>query len=116
MKLPARLPLLALLTVLTGTAQADYSDHPRAAELLQRLRSDFAFTPADLDAADEAFLTGSTREISPVVAIDDRVIGTGKPGPITLKLLEVFRRMARAMSTSGPAARPRTPQSAGTSR
>ena len=73
-------------------------------------------TPADLDAADEAFLTGSTREISPVVASDERVSGTGKPGPITLKLLEVFRRMARAMSTSGPAARPRTPQSAGTSR
>lgn len=76
-------------------------------------------TPADLDTADEAFLTGSTREISPVVAIDERVIGTGKPGPITLKLLEVFRRMAGAMSTasiSGPAARPRTPQSAGTSR
>jgi branched-chain amino acid aminotransferase len=76
-------------------------------------------TPADLETADEAFLTGSTREISPVVAIDDRVIGTGKPGPITRTLLEVFRRKARAMSTastSGQAARPRMPQSAGTSR
>ncbi len=54
--------------------------------------------PADLDTADEAFLTGSTREISPVVRIDERVVGSGKPGPITLKLLDVFRRRARAMS------------------
>lgn len=57
MKLPARLPLLALLAVLTGTAQADYSDHPRAAELLQRLRSDFAFTPADLDGVRKALVS-----------------------------------------------------------
>ena len=50
--------------------------------------------PADLQTADEAFLTGSTREISPVVRIDDRAIGTGAPGPVTRKLLEVFRRRA----------------------
>ena len=37
--------------------------------------------------ADEAFITGTTRELSPVVRIDERVIGSGKPGPITLDLL-----------------------------
>ena len=36
--------------------------------------------PDDLDTADEAFITGTTRELSPVVRIDERVIGSGKPG------------------------------------
>jgi len=51
--------------------------------------------PTDLETADEIFITSTTREISPVVRIDDRVIGTGKPGPITLKLLEGYRQRAR---------------------
>src|SRR5262245_49407713 len=46
--------------------------------------------PADLDSADEAFITGTTREVTPVVSIDDRTIGGGKPGPITGKLREAF--------------------------
>jgi branched-chain amino acid aminotransferase len=50
--------------------------------------------PADLATAQEAFLTGSTREISPVVRIDERAIGDGRPGPITRRLLDVFRRLA----------------------
>ena len=54
--------------------------------------------PSDLDTAEEAFITGSTRELSPVVRIDDRVIGSGRPGPITLKLLESFRRRARELT------------------
>ncbi len=58
--------------------------------------------PADLNAADEAFITGTTRELSPVVRVDDRVIGTGKPGPITLQLLKAYRK--RAWETTRPAA------------
>jgi branched-chain amino acid aminotransferase len=54
--------------------------------------------PSDLDTAQEAFITGSTRELSPVVRIDDRVIGNGRPGPITHKLLEGFRRRARELT------------------
>jgi branched-chain amino acid aminotransferase len=45
----------------------------------------------DLFGADEAFLTSTTREVLPIVAVDEREIGNGKPGPVTLKLLEVFR-------------------------
>ena len=41
--------------------------------------------PADLEAAEEIFITSTTREISPVVRIDDRVIGSGKPGGLTLR-------------------------------
>src|SRR4051812_2739000 len=45
----------------------------------------------DLFAADEAFLTSTTREVLAIVAVDDREIGNGKPGPVTQKLLTAFR-------------------------
>jgi branched-chain amino acid aminotransferase len=50
---------------------------------------------SDLMAADEAFLTSSTREVVPIVRVDERPIGTGRPGVVTGKLLEAFRRAAR---------------------
>jgi branched-chain amino acid aminotransferase len=56
---------------------------------------DATLTPDDLTTADEAFITGTTREVTPVVSVDDRPIGTGRPGPITLRLLEAFRAEVR---------------------
>jgi branched-chain amino acid aminotransferase len=50
--------------------------------------------PADLDTADEIFITSTTRELTPVVRIDDRVIGNGRPGPISLALWDEYRRRA----------------------
>jgi branched-chain amino acid aminotransferase len=50
---------------------------------------------ADLTAADEAFLTGTTREVVPIVTVDDQKIGSGRPGPVTLRLLEAFRQSTR---------------------
>jgi branched-chain amino acid aminotransferase len=50
----------------------------------------------DLFSADEAFLTSTTREAVPIVKVDERTIGTGKPGPVTQKLLKGFRDRARA--------------------
>jgi branched-chain amino acid aminotransferase len=47
--------------------------------------------PEDLVAADEAFISGTTREVTPVVAVDDRSIGHGRPGALTLRLLRTFR-------------------------
>ncbi len=52
-------------------------------------------TTGDLWAADEAFITGTTREITPVVKVDGRPFGDGKPGRITLQLLETFRKKTR---------------------
>ncbi len=49
-------------------------------------------TPADLDQAAEVFITGTTREVTPVRAIDDRAVGDGRPGPLTLRLLSAFRQ------------------------
>ena len=51
-----------------------------------------------ISSADEAFLTSTTRELSPVVRIDDRLIGSGTPGPITLRLLEGYRRKAQELT------------------
>jgi branched-chain amino acid aminotransferase len=41
--------------------------------------------------ADEAFMTGTAAEIVPIRELDDRPVGTGAPGPITLRVQEVFR-------------------------
>ena len=47
----------------------------------------------ELPLADEAFITSSSREITPVVQIDDLVIGSGKPGPRTYELEQRFIEM-----------------------
>jgi branched-chain amino acid aminotransferase len=52
----------------------------------------------DLFGADEAFLTSTTRELVPIVQVDDRRIGAGTPGPITTALLGAFRTKARTMT------------------
>jgi branched-chain amino acid aminotransferase len=61
---------------------------------------DAALVPADLESADEVFITSTTREISPVVRIDDRVIGNGRPGSITLKLWDAYHRRALEMTSA----------------
>jgi branched-chain amino acid aminotransferase len=48
----------------------------------------------DLFGADEAFLTSTTREVVPIVRVDDRAIGAGVPGPVTLALLQRYREHA----------------------
>ena len=53
---------------------------------------------ADLFGADEAFLTSSTRELVPIVQVDDRRIGNGAPGPVTRALLESFRARAQELT------------------
>ena len=55
-------------------------------------------TEADLATADEAFFTSTTKELLPVVRVDGRVIGSGRPGPVTRTLLEAFRRTARELT------------------
>ena len=45
----------------------------------------------DIYIADECFLTGSAAEIVPVVALDGRTIGNGKPGQVTKDLWERFQ-------------------------
>jgi branched-chain amino acid aminotransferase len=52
----------------------------------------------DLFGADESCLTSTTREVVPIVRVDDRIIGTGRPGPVTHALLDGYRRKAESMT------------------
>jgi branched-chain amino acid aminotransferase len=58
-----------------------------------------ALTRYDAWCADECFLSGTGAEVIPVVKLDGREIGTGKPGPITQRVLESFRRRVRVEGT-----------------
>ena len=49
--------------------------------------------PWDTQQCDEAFLSGSMREITPLLRIGEHTIGTGKPGPLTRKLIAEYRRI-----------------------
>jgi len=60
-------------------------------ELEERL-----FTVEEAYQAAEAFLTSASMFVVPIVSIDGRAIGDGKPGPITRQLREIYIRMAKA--------------------
>jgi branched-chain amino acid aminotransferase len=52
-------------------------------------------TRYDLFNADECFLTGTGAELIPVVKIDGRVVGTGKPGAVTRSLVEKYKALTK---------------------
>jgi len=56
-------------------------------------------TRYDVWNADECFLTGTAAEVIPVIEVDARTIGTGKPGPLTAKILAEFRKKASKEGT-----------------
>jgi branched-chain amino acid aminotransferase len=56
-------------------------------------------TRYDIYVADECFLTGTAAEIIPVVRLDDRPIGTGRPGPVTAKFIERYRDLTQRSGT-----------------
>ncbi len=53
-------------------------------------------TRHDLFNAEEVFLTGTAAEVIPVVKIDGRVIGSGKPGKTTLRLMKAFHQLTKS--------------------
>jgi len=54
------------------------------------------FTMTTVYGADEIFLTGTGAEVVPVVKVDDRVVGDGRPGPITRRLIVAFRDLVQS--------------------
>jgi branched-chain amino acid aminotransferase len=52
-------------------------------------------TRYDLWVADEIFLTGTAAEVVPVREVDGRIIGTGKPGPVTRDMMMRYREVTR---------------------
>jgi branched-chain amino acid aminotransferase len=59
-----------------------------------------SLTRYDIFIADECFLTGTAAEVIPVVSLDRRVIGDGKPGELTKRFLAEFHELA--MNTGTP--------------
>jgi branched-chain amino acid aminotransferase len=57
------------------------------------------FSVHDVYAADECFLTGTGAEVGPVVEVDGRRIGDGRPGPVTARLNAAFRELAGTTGT-----------------
>jgi branched-chain amino acid aminotransferase len=51
---------------------------------------------SELPRCEELFISSSIREVLPVVSVDGHTIGTGRPGTMTLELLEAFRKAARS--------------------
>jgi branched-chain amino acid aminotransferase len=58
----------------------------------------------DLFGADEMFITGSGAELVPVVTVDGRTIGDGRPGPVTARIREAFAREIARSAAPEPAA------------
>src|SRR5205823_3322250 len=77
--------------------------------LAQQLQIPFAekvFTQTSVYNCDECFLTGTGAEVVPVVQVDDRWIGDGRPGPITKQLIEAFRHLVQTEGVLIQAAEP----------
>jgi D-alanine transaminase len=70
-----------------------------AAALRLRVRED-AMTEAELRAAQEAFVCGTVTDITPIVTLDKKPIGDGKPGPITVKLRDALEKRVYAEAPS----------------
>ena len=67
-------------------------------EMAARLKIKFYetnFTRDEVYIADEAFFTGTAAEVTPIREVDGRVIGSGKPGPITKKLQSMFFKVVK---------------------
>ena len=48
------------------------------------------FTIAEAQAADEAFITSASAFVMPVVRVDGVALGSGRPGPVTARLREIY--------------------------
>ncbi|MFC1501400.1 branched-chain-amino-acid transaminase [Elusimicrobiota bacterium] len=57
------------------------------------------FKTDSLYSADECFLTGTAAEVIPVVKINDKLIGNGKPGKVTTEFIQEFRNLAHSTGT-----------------
>jgi len=67
----------------------------KLAEKLGYKATEKTITPTDLFTANEAFFTGTAAEIVPIVEVNKRMIGDGKPGPITRQLMQEFEKLVR---------------------
>lgn len=87
--------------ILAGITRSKVLELARAWGVPLELRT---FTPAELRAADQAFITSSIREIVPLVRVDGHAIGPGRPGDLTRRLLAAYRALAFGAAASDSSA------------
>ena len=76
------------------------------AEVIKLLETEGSLEKRDITldeyyGADEVILTSSTKEIVPIVKVDDETIGNGRPGDNTKKLMRQWREMTEAYAAAG---------------
>ena len=59
-------------------------------------------TPNELFTADEVFFTGTAAEVAPIREVNKRVIGAGKPGPVTMRLMQEFENATKDSKEGTP--------------
>jgi branched-chain amino acid aminotransferase len=59
-------------------------------------------TPNELFTADEVFFTGTAAEVAPIGEVNKRVIGTGKPGPVTKRIMQEFEKATKDPNEGTP--------------
>jgi len=77
-------PLTSILEGITRNSIMELA-HERGVKVVEE-----RFTRDELYIADEVFMTGTAAELTPIREVDDRTVGTGKPGPITRDLQTAF--------------------------
>lgn len=82
--------------ILHGITRATLLRYAREAQMQVIERN---FTIEEAQGADEAFITGASTFVMPVVEIDSAKIGTGLPGPIATRLRELYIEEARKAAT-----------------
>ncbi|MDW4549616.1 D-amino-acid transaminase [Defluviimonas sp. D31] len=78
--------------ILHGITRAAILRFAREAQMVVEER---AFTVAEAQAADEAFVTSASAFVMPVVEIDGVALGSGEPGPVTRRLREIYLEESR---------------------
>jgi branched-chain amino acid aminotransferase len=94
-----------LLTPPTSLGCLDGITRQAVLELARKLKlpaAEEVFTRYDVFTAEESFLTGTAAEVVPVVRVDGRPVGSGKPGPVTQRLRKAFQALARSQGTPIP--------------
>ena len=81
--------------ILRGVTRLSLLDVARQAGLKVEERP---FTPEEALSAREAFITGAGTLVLPVVAVDGKPVGSGKPGPVAMRLRTLYIEHAKAMS------------------
>jgi branched-subunit amino acid aminotransferase/4-amino-4-deoxychorismate lyase len=75
-------------------------------ELARELNVPVSETPIylhEIAVLEEAFLTGTTTDVMPVVSIDKKAVGSGRPGALTMRLYEALAKRLAAAAERSPA-------------